>query len=98
MRDLGDDPSDLCQEKMGTSEWEGGFQIADRVAFTVSPDLRIQVSDRAHGTHGFDEWLGAYHGKALRPPQRPSYYPEPVFVAWHVREVFQGEARYGGST
>jgi len=32
------------------------------------------------------------------PPQRPSYYPEPVFAAWHVREVFQGEARYGGIT
>jgi hypothetical protein len=61
--ELGDDPSDLCQEKMGTSEWEGGFQTADRNAFTVSPDLRIQVSDRAHGTHGFAEWLGAYHGK-----------------------------------
>ena len=70
-------------------------KLFDRGAFTVSPDLRIQVSDRAHGTHGFDEWLGPYHGKALRPPQRPSYYPQPTFVAWHVREVFQGEARCG---
>jgi len=26
---------------------------------------------------------------------RPSYCPEPAFVIWHVREVFQGEARYG---
>jgi len=57
-------------------------------------DLYIQVSDRAHGTHGFTEWLGAYHGKTLQPPQCTSYYPEPTFVAWHVREVFQGEARY----
>jgi len=35
--------------------------------------------------------------KRLRPPQRPSYYPEPAFVAWHVREVFQGEARYSSN-
>ncbi|MFO7600930.1 MAG: hypothetical protein R6X27_14145 [Candidatus Desulfacyla sp.] len=64
-------------------------------AFTVSPDLHIQVSDRAHGTHGFNEWLGGFHGKTLAPPQRPTYYPEPIFVARYVREVFQGEARYG---
>jgi len=32
-------------------------------------------------------------------PSSPSesYYPEPTFVAWHIREVFQGEVRYGGS-
>lgn len=70
-------------------------KLFDRGAFTVSPDLRIQISDRAHGTHGFTEWLAAYHGKRLRPPQRPSYYPGATFVAWHVREVFQGEQRYG---
>ncbi len=61
--------------------------------FTVSPELLIQVSDRAHGTHGFNEWLTAYHGKSLKPPQRPNFYPEPAFVQWHVREVFQGESR-----
>jgi len=69
-------------------------KLFDRGAFTVSPELKIQVSDRAHGTQGFREWLAAYHGKSLRAPQRPDFYPEPVFVQWHVREVFQGEARY----
>ncbi len=69
-------------------------KLFDRGAFTVSPDLHIQVSDRAHGTQGFNEWLSAYHGKSLRQPQRPNFYPEPEFVQWHVREVFQGEARY----
>jgi len=73
----------------------GTHRLFDRGAFPVSPGLHIQLSDQAHGTHGFAEWLGAYHGKPLRPPQRPSYHPEPTFVAWHVREVFQGEARYG---
>ena len=68
-------------------------KLFDRGAFTVSPELRIEVSDRAHGTHGFDEWLYAFHGKSLSPPQRPNFYPEPEFVQWHVREVFQGVSR-----
>lgn len=69
-------------------------KLFDRGAFTVSSTLRIEVSDKAHGTYGFKEWLSAYHGKSLRPPQRPIYYPEPEFVEWHVREVFQGGSRY----
>jgi len=69
-------------------------KLFDRGAFTVSPELRIQVSDRAHGTHGFNEWLSAYHGKSLTLPQHPNFYPEPGFVQWHVKEVFQGGARY----
>ena len=68
-------------------------KLFDRGAFTVSPELRIEVSDRAHGTRGFDEWLYAFHGKSLSPPQRPNFYPEPEFVQWHVREVFQGVSR-----
>ena len=71
-------------------------KLFDRGAFTVSPKRIIQVSDRAHGTQGFREWLTAFHGKSLRAPQRPDFYPKPRFVQWHVREVFQGEARYGG--
>jgi hypothetical protein len=31
---------------------------------------------------------------ALRPARRPSYYPEPRFIAWHVREVFQASSRF----
>jgi hypothetical protein len=53
------------------------------------PDVHIQVKDRAHGANGFTEWLGAYHRKTLRLSQRPSYYPEPTLIGWHVREVFQ---------
>lgn len=68
-------------------------KLFDRGAFTFSPELRIEVSDRAHGTHGFDEWLYAFQGKSLSPPQRPNFYPEPEFVQWHVREVFQGVSR-----
>lgn len=68
-------------------------KLFDRGAFTITDDMKMQVSEAAHGTCGFNEWLMAYHGKEIRPPQRPSYYPEPGFVDWHVREVFKGFAR-----
>ena len=54
------------------------------------------VSDTAHGTAGFEEWLMAHHGRPLRDPQRPDWRPEPGHLAWHGREVFKGEARHGG--
>lgn len=69
-------------------------KLFDRGAFTLSKDLAVQVSDRANGTAGFREWLMNFHGKAIRPPQRPNYYPNPKYIGWHFREVFQGEARY----
>ncbi len=69
-------------------------KLFDRGAFTVTKEMKIQVSDRAHGTNGFNEWLLAFHGKQLKPPQSPSCYPEPEFVSWHVCEVFQGASRY----
>jgi putative restriction endonuclease len=69
-------------------------KLFDRGAFTLSDNMKIIVSDRTHGTSGFDEWLTRYHGKVITPPQRPDYYPNPQFVSWHVREVFQGYGRY----
>ena len=68
-------------------------KLFDRGAFTISEDLRIHVSDRAHGTNGFKEWLMAFHGKVLNIPQRTTYYPKLKYVSWHVREVFQGARR-----
>lgn len=69
-------------------------KLFDRGAFTISDDMKVQVSEMAHGTAGFIEWLMSFHGKQIQPPQRPSYYPEPKFIAWHVREVFRGPSRY----
>jgi putative restriction endonuclease len=56
--------------------------------------MKIQVSEKAHGTSGFDEWLMRFHGKPLRAPQHRTYFPEPQLVHWHVREVFRGPFRY----
>ena len=69
-------------------------KLFDIGAFTISSNMEIQVSDRAYGTSGFKEWLLNYHGKNITAPQKPTYYPEPNFVSWHVREVFKGESRY----
>ncbi len=69
-------------------------KLFDRGAFTINENMKIEVSEKAHGTSGFDEWLLKFHGKPIRQPQRPKYYPEPLFVHWHVREVFQGPSRY----
>ena len=69
-------------------------KLFDRGAFTLTDTMAIQVSERAHGTNGFQEWLQAFHGHALRVPQRPAYYPNALFVEWHVKEVFQGPSRY----
>jgi hypothetical protein len=56
----------------------------------------VLVSDRAHGTSGFDEVLMAYHSRPVRAPQRPDWGPEPDHLAWHGREVFKGEPRHHG--
>lgn len=68
-------------------------KLFDRGAFTLSTSMEVLVSDDAHGTAGFDEWLLRFHGEKLNFPQRQTYYPSEDFTRWHVREVFQGEYR-----
>lgn len=68
-------------------------KLFDRGAFTLSRELHILVSDEAHGTVGFQEWLMDFHGQKIKLPQRQSYYPLEEFIGWHVREVFQGNYR-----
>ncbi|MBS3732587.1 MAG: hypothetical protein KGY42_06740 [Desulfobacterales bacterium] len=64
-----------------------------RCGFTLTDDRIIQVSELAHDTAGFKEWLIAFHGKPIQTPQRTWYYPVAAFVNWHIREVFKGYAR-----
>ena len=68
-------------------------KLFDLGAFTLSKQLQILVSDDAHGTKGFKEWLMDFHGKKINFPQRQSYHPEVEFIGWHVREVFKGDYR-----
>jgi len=69
-------------------------KLFDRGAFTIEPSGILKVSEDAHGTSGFKEWLLRFHGKALHSPQRPDYEPGERFCRWHVREVFHGPSRY----
>ena len=68
-------------------------KLFDRGAFTLSRQWQILVSDEAHGSVGFQEWLMNFHGQTINLPQRRTYYPEMDYVGWHVREVFQGDYR-----
>ena len=68
-------------------------KLFDRGAFALSVHLEVLVSDDAHGTVGFQEWLMRFHGQQINFPQRQSYYPHESFIGWHVREVFKGDYR-----
>lgn len=68
-------------------------KLFDRGALTISKEMEILVSDQAHGTYGFQEWLMKFHGKKIRLPQRQIFYPEIKYTEWHVKEVFHGEYR-----
>ena len=68
-------------------------RLFDRGAFTLSNEFYIKVSNEAHGTTGFQEWLMDFHEKKIRLPQSRSYNPVEEFIDWHFREVFQGDYR-----
>ena len=84
----------------GPSETANGLALCvmhhklfDLGAFTLSKQLQILVSDDAHGTIGFKEWLMDFHKQKITLPQRKLYYPEVEFIGWHVNEVFKGNYR-----
>lgn len=69
-------------------------KLFDRGAITLDKNFVLRVAENAHGTCGFVEWLMRYHGKPIRRPQSPQYYPADNYINWHVREVFHGPSRY----
>jgi putative restriction endonuclease len=70
-------------------------KLFDLGAFTLSLDEvpRILVSREVHGGDFARQFLVDLHGKRMRQPQDPAWFPSPEFIAWHHREVFKGEAR-----
>lgn len=69
-------------------------KMFDRGAFTVSREGEVLVSEHAHGTCGFQDWLLAFHGKKLREPQSPDYFPRTEYLKWHFKEVFRAPSRH----
>ena len=68
-------------------------KLFDRGVFTISDSMTVMVSEDAHGSKGFQEWVMAFHGKKINPPLRDYYFPDEQFVTWHVKEVFQSPGR-----
>lgn len=68
-------------------------KLFDRGAFTITRDFNVQVSEHAHGTVGFEDWLFRHHGAHLRRPVSESYLPDRSFLRWHHQEVFRAPAR-----
>lgn len=70
-------------------------KIFDYGAFTIDPsEHRILVSEKAHGTEGFSEWLMRFHGLQIGEPVNPAYSINETFLRWHEREVFRGPGRH----
>nr|WP_304212390.1 HNH endonuclease [Fredinandcohnia onubensis] len=69
-------------------------KLFDRGVFTISDRRQMIVSQEAHGSHGFEEWLMKYHGEIIREPIETYYNPDSVYLGWHIREVFRGPERY----
>ncbi len=70
-------------------------KIFDYGAFTISQnDRQLIVSEKAHGTNGFNETLMQHHGKPVRTPVNPAYSIKDSYIRWHEREVFKKPARY----
>jgi putative restriction endonuclease len=69
-------------------------KVVDLGAFTVTPAGVLLVSDQANGSAGFNEALMAFHGKTIRPAQKPEWRPAQEHLEWHRSEVFKGEARH----
>lgn len=65
-------------------------KLFDRGVFTLTEERRMIVSQDAHGTHGFQEWLMNFNGKTVREPIQAYYYPNQTYLNWHVKEVFRG--------
>jgi putative restriction endonuclease len=68
-------------------------KLLDRGAYTLSDDRLLLVSQEVSGTDGLAENLLRFHGKSIREPQSADYRPAPAYLAWHRKQVFQGEAR-----
>ncbi|OXS64605.1 putative restriction endonuclease [Bacillus sp. V-88] len=65
-------------------------KLFDRGVFTFTPERKMLVSQDAHGSNGFEEWLMRFNGRLVREPIQSYYYPDRSFLNWHVREVFKG--------
>ena len=69
--------------------------LFDRGVFTLAPcaDMKIQVSQSAHGSPETREAMLRYHGCSIFNPQSPDFFPKETNVRWHNDNVFHTPAR-----
>lgn len=63
-------------------------RLFDYGAFTLSPGLTMKVAESAQGS-GAKEWLWRFQGTPLPVVLRANVRPDPVFLDWHLRNVFR---------
>lgn len=82
------------REENGIAMCSLHHKLFDRGVFAIEESRVLRVSEQAHGTSGFDEWVMKYHDREIKKPIRPDYEPNNEYTAWHMREVFKGQSRY----
>ena len=64
-------------------------KMLDSGVFGLNENMKIQISPRANGP-SIDHYLLPFEQKEIHIPRKKEFYPNPEYVAWHVREVFKG--------
>jgi putative restriction endonuclease len=57
---------------------------------TVTPDLRLEISDRLREDYRNGRSYYPLHGALVHVPANPSHRPDSAFVEWHREHVFRG--------
>lgn len=65
-------------------------KLFDVGGFTISDDLRLQISSRLRVEGpGHEDWIMPPPGSHIHSPEHPDARPHPDNLAWHRREVFR---------
>lgn len=69
-------------------------KLFDRGAFTLSEELKIQVSEYVNReSASSQEWLMQFDSREIKFPPEKTYYPNEDFINWHLKEVFKAPYR-----
>lgn len=71
--------------------------LFDRGAFTLTADLRLEVSQQVSGGPTTDAQLIRFHSERIRLPSNPGHAPQQKFVSWHREQVFKAPGRWMGA-
>lgn len=64
-------------------------KLLDKGLLTVSPEYRVQISERTVAGRSFEERLLPYHEKSILLPSERKNYPDRRYLAWHSKQVLK---------